>query len=320
MLWKGFQKPKRLEVDAESLTPTFGRFHAQPYERGFGTTVGNAIRRVLLSSIEGAAVTAVRIEGVLHEFSSIPGVLEDVTDIILNLKRVPLKLHVDHTESIRVRAEGPREVRSGDLETSSNVDILDPDVHVATLSDEGSLDMELRIKQGRGYVPADQNLDEDLGLGFIPVDSVHSPVRKVNYTVDAARVGQSTDYDRLLLEVWTNGAVLPQDAVALGAKLLKDHMAIFINFEEQAEPEEDVIDDEMERLNENLSRSVDELELSVRSYNCLKNAQIHSIRDLVQMSEAEILKMKNFGRKSLKEIKEILAEMGLSLGMKLEGR
>jgi len=320
MLWKGFQKPKRLEVDAESLTPTFGRFHAQPYERGFGTTVGNAIRRVLLSSIEGAAVTAVRIEGVLHEFSSIPGVLEDVTDIILNLKQVPMKLHVDHTESIRVRAEGSREVRSGDLETSSNVDILDPDVHIATLSDEGNLDMELRIKQGRGYVPADRNLDEDLGLGFVPVDSVHSPVRKVNYTVDAARVGQSTDYDRLVLEVWTNGAVLPQDAVALGAKLLKDHMAIFINFEEQAEPEEDVIDDEMERLNENLSRSVDELELSVRSYNCLKNAQIHSIRDLVQMNEAEILKMKNFGRKSLKEIKEILAEMGLSLGMKLEGR
>jgi DNA-directed RNA polymerase subunit alpha len=247
-------------------------------------------------------------------------VLEDMTDIILNLKKVPLKLHVDHPESIRVRAEGPREVRSGDFEVSSNIEILDPEVHIATLSDEGGLEMELRVKNGRGYVPADQNLDEDLGLGFIPVDSVHSPVRKVNYTVEAARVGHSTDYDRLTLEVWTNGSVLPQDALALGSKLLRDHMAIFINFQEQVEPEEDVIDDEMERLNENLSRSVDELELSVRSYNCLKNAQIHTIRDLVQMSEPEILKMKNFGRKSLKEIKEILAEMGLSLGMKSDGR
>ena len=317
MLWKGFQKPKRLEADVETLTPTFGRFSAQPYERGFGTTLGNALRRALLSSVEGAAVTALRIEGVLHEFSSIPGVLEDVTDIILNLKKIPLKLHVDHPESIRLRAEGPKEVRSGDLECSSNVEVLDPDVVVATLSDEGSLDMEMRVKQGRGYVPADQNLDEDLGLGYIPIDAVHSPVRKVNYTVEAARLGQATDYDKLTLEVWTNGSVLPQDALALGAKLLKDHMAIFINFEEQGEPVEDVMDDEMERLNENLSRSVDELELSVRSYNCLKNAKINTIRDLVQMTESEILKMKNFGRKSLKEIKEILAEMGLSLGMKV---
>ena len=314
MLWRGFQRPKRLECNHETLSPTFGLFYAQPFERGFGTTVGNALRRVLLSSIEGAAVTAVKIEGVLHEFSSLPGVVEDTTDIILNLKQIPLKLNVDHPETITLRCEGTREVKASDIVASANVEILDPEVHIATLSEEGRLHMEMRVKQGRGYVSADRNFDSDLEIGYIPIDSVHSPVRKVNYTVEDARLGQTTDYDKLTLEVWTNGSVLPQDAVALASKLIKDHLSIFINFEET------LVAGEEERLNENLSRSVDELELSVRSYNCLKNANIRSIGELVQKTEAEMLKTKNFGRKSLNEIKEILTSMGLSLGMKINDR
>ena len=320
MLWKGFQKPKRLECDSESLTPTYGKFTAQPFERGFGTTIGNALRRVLLSSIEGAAVTAVRIDGVLHEFSSIPGVVEDVTDIILNLKRIPIKLHVEHPESLFVKAEGTGEVRAGQIQANPNIEILDPDAPIATLSEEGKLSMEMRVKSGRGYVSADRNFDDDLSIGYIPIDSVHSPVRKVAYHVEDARLGQTTDYDKLTLEVWTDGSISPQDAVALGAKLLKDHMAIFINFEEAPAAEKEELSEEAERLNENLNRSVDELDLSVRSYNCLKNANIRTIGDLVQKSEAEMLKTKNFGRKSLSEIKELLSEMGLSLGMKLDDK
>jgi len=220
MLWKGFQRPKRLECNMETLSPTFGTFYAQPFERGFGTTIGNALRRVLLSSVEGAAVTAVKIDGVLHEFSSLPGVVEDTTDIILNLKQIPMKLNVDRPETIRIKADGPRDVRSGDIETSSNVEILDPDIHIASLSEEGKLHMEMRVKPGRGYVTADRNFDTDLDIGYIPIDSVHSPVRKVNYTVEDARLGQTTDYDKLTIEVWTNGSVLPQDAVALASKLI----------------------------------------------------------------------------------------------------
>jgi len=318
MLWKDFQRPKRLEFNAETISGTYGQFHAQPFERGFGTTIGNAMRRVLLSSIEGAAITAVKIEGVLHEFTSIPGVVEDATDLILNLKQVPLKMNVDHPETIYLRAEGAGEIKAGDIETNPNVQILDPSVHLATLQDEGRLNIEMRVRPGRGYVSADRNFEPDLPVGYIPVDSVHSPVKKVNYTVEDARLGQTTDYDKLTLEIWTNGAVRPQDAVALGSKLIKDHLAIFINFEESHEAEEKEIDKEREKLNENLNRSVEELELSVRSYNCLKNAEIRTIRDLVQRSESEMLKTKNFGRKSLNEIKEILAEMGLSLGMKLD--
>ncbi len=318
MLWKGFQRPKRLEAERETLTPTFGRFWAQPYERGFGTTVGNALRRILLSSIEGAAVTAVKIEGVLHEFSSIPGVVEDTTDIILNLKQVPFRIHVDHPETLTLTAEGPGTVRSGDIQAPSTVEILDPSIVIATLSDEGKLGMEMRLKRGRGYVTADRNFDEDLGIGYIPVDSVHSPIRKVNFTVEDARLGQTTDYDKLTLEIWTNGAVTPGDALGLAAKLLKDHMAIFVNFEESPEEELDFPTTEDERLLEQLNRSVDELELSVRSYNCLKNANIRTIGDLVTKSESEMLKTKNFGRKSLNEIKEILAEMGLALGMNVD--
>jgi DNA-directed RNA polymerase subunit alpha len=318
MLWKGFQRPKRLECDLESLTPTYGKFWAQPFERGFGTTIGNALRRVLLSSVEGAAITAVKIEGVLHEFTSIPGVVEDTIDLILNLKQIPIKLNVGHPETILLRAEGAGEVKAGHIETNPNVEILDPEVHVATLSEEGRLNIEMRVKPGRGYVPADRNFDQDLTLGFIPIDSLHSPVRKVNYVVEDARLGQTTDYDKLTLEVWTNGAVTPQSAVALGSKLLKDHLSIFINFEEAPEMNEEEVDREKERLRENLMRSIEELELSVRSYNCLKNADIKTIADLVQKSEAEMLKTKNFGRKSLNEIKELLAEMGLSLGMKVD--
>lgn len=318
MLWKGFQKPKRLDVDSATLTGTYGKFSAQPFERGFGITVGNSLRRILLSSIEGAAITAVKIEGVLHEFSSVPGVVEDTTDIILNLKQIPFRIHSDHPETLTLNAEGAGTVKAGDIQASANVEILDPEATIATLSEEGKLSMEMRLKRGRGYVTADRNFDDDLGIGFIPLDSVHSPVRKCNYSVESARLGQMTDYDKLILEVWTNNAIAPQDAVAMAAKLLKDHMAIFINFEEAPEEELDFPTSEDERLMEQLSRSVDELELSVRSYNCLKNANIKTIGDLVTRTEAEMLKTKNFGRKSLNEIRDILAEMGLGLGMELD--
>src|SRR5512144_1451442 len=278
MLWKGFQRPKRLEFERETLTERFGRFYAQPFERGFGTTIGNALRRVLLSSIEGAAITAVKIDGVLHEFSPIPGVVEDATDIILNLKQVPLKMHVDTTKTLYVRVDKAGEVRARDIET-----------------------------------------DADIGIGWIPVDSVHSPIKKVNYLVEAARIGQNTDYDKLTVDVWTNGSVTPRDAVSLSAKLIRDHLNIFINLEEVADQQLDASADQPHAaLNENLDKSVEELELSVRSYNCLKNANIRTIRELVQKTEGEMLKTKNFGRKSLNEIKEILHTMGLSLGMRVD--
>jgi DNA-directed RNA polymerase subunit alpha len=318
MLWRGFQKPKRLALETETLTEKYGKFSAQPFERGFGTTVGNALRRVLLSSIEGAAVTAVKIEGVLHEFQSITGVVEDATDIILNLKQIPFKLNGEGPKALYLRAEQPGVVTSGMIEADGDVEILDKDIYIATVSEGGKLDMEMRLKRGRGYIAADKNFDSDLGIGFIPVDSVHSPVRKVNYAVDAARLGQITDYDKLTLEVWTNGSVLPADAIGLAAKLIKDHMSIFINFEEEIEAEHATDEGRMQLRNENLNRSVEELELSVRSYNCLKNANIQTIGELVQKTEPEMLKTKNFGRKSLNEIKEILAQMGLSLGMKID--
>ncbi|HUY80377.1 MAG TPA: DNA-directed RNA polymerase subunit alpha [Acidobacteriaceae bacterium] len=318
MLWRGFQKPKRLAVDSETLTEKYGQFSAQPFERGFGTTIGNALRRTLLSSIEGAAVTAVKIEGVLHEFQSIAGVVEDATDIILNLKQIPFKLNGDGPKALYLRVDKPGVVTSGQIESDGDVEILDRNIYIATVSEGGKLDMEMRLKRGRGYVSADKNFDADLGIGFIPVDSVHSPVRKVNYTVEAARLGQITDYDKLTLEVWTNGTVLPSDAVGLAAKLLKDHMSIFINFEEEIETDTAIDDGRGLLRNDNLNRSVEELELSVRSYNCLKNANIQTIGELIQKTEAEMLKTKNFGRKSLNEIKEILAQMGLSLGMKID--
>jgi DNA-directed RNA polymerase subunit alpha len=320
MLWKGFQRPKRLDFERETLTDRFGRFYAQPFERGFGTTIGNALRRVLLSSIEGAAITAVQIDGVLHEFSPIKGVVEDATDIILNLKQLPLKCHVDYTKTLTVRVDKPGPVRAKDIEVDQDVEILEPEAHIATVSEGGKLHMQLRIKRGRGYVAADRNFDEDLGIGWIPIDSVHSPVKKVNYLVEAARLGQTTDYDKLTLEVWTNGSVTPGDAVSLAAKLVRDHLNIFINLDDDEDEEVDIAT-EPARIgvaNEHLDKSVEELELSVRSYNCLKNANIRTIRELVQKTETDMLKTKNFGRKSLNEIKEILQTMGLSLGMKLD--
>jgi len=318
-MWKGFQRPKRLESERETLTDRFGRFYAQPFERGFGTTIGNALRRVLLSSIEGAAITAVKIDGVLHEFSPIPGVVEDATDIILNLKQIPLKLHVDYTKTLYLRVEKPGEVRAKDIEVDQDVEILEPEAHIATISEGGKLHMELRLKRGRGYVSADKNFDEDLGIGWIPVDSVHSPVKKVNYLVEAARLGQTTDYDKLTIDVWTNGSVTAQDAVSLAARLTRDHLNIFVNLDDTGDAAEAQSEPAVAgAANENLDKSVEELELSVRSYNCLKNANIRTIRELVQKTEAEMLKTKNFGRKSLNEIKEILQSMGLSLGMRLD--
>jgi DNA-directed RNA polymerase subunit alpha len=318
-MWTGFQKPKRLSCDLETLTDRYGRFYAQPFERGFGTTIGNSLRRALLSSIEGAAITAVRIEGVLHEFSSIPGIVEDATDIILNLKQIPFKLHTNEPKTIRLSKSEPGFLKSSDIESDADVEVLDGDIQIATVSEGGKLDIEIRLKKGRGYVSAERNFDDDLQVGYIPVDSVHSPVKKVNFHVEAARLGQDTDFDKLTMEVWTNGSVSPEHSIGLAAKLIKDHMAIFINFEEEAEEQVEVAPVlQASPVNEHLDKSVDELELSVRSYNCLKNANIKTLRELVGRSENEMLKTKNFGRKSLNEIKDILTSMGLGLGMKVD--
>ena len=316
MLWKGFQRPKRLEFERETLTDRFGRFHAQPFERGFGTTIGNALRRVLLSSIEGAAVTAVRVEGVLHEFSSLTGVVEDMTDVVLNLKQIPFKLHGEGPKTLYIEKRGPGVVTAADFEADSDIEILDASAHIATLSKEGSLKLEARLKRGRSYQVADRNADSDLPLGYIPIDSIHSPVRRVNYHVEGARVGQMTDYDRLILEVWTNGAVSPQEAVSLAADLLGDHLRIFSSFESRGETVEEIAAPEVDpRVAEMLAKPIEELDLSVRSANCLKNANIRTLGDLVQRTEREMLSTKNFGRKSLDEIKEVLASLGLSFGM-----
>src|SRR5213595_2363601 len=318
-LWTGFQMPRRLAADSDTLTERFGRFSAQPFERGFGTTIGNSLRRALLLSIEGAAITAVKIEGVEHEFSSIKGVVEDATDVILNLKQIPITLHGNEPKTLTISKSGGGEVTAGDIQGDGDVEVLDPGLHIATLSGGGSLNIEMRLKRGRGYVSADRNFDEDLSLGYIPIDSVHTPVKKMNYAVEAARLGQNTEYDKLSIEVWTDGSVKPDDAIGLAAKLIKDHMTIFINFEEDTD---EAVYTGIERpplpRNDLLDRSVDELELSVRSYNCLKNAGIKTIRDLVQRSEREMLATKNFGKKSLNEIKEILNGMGLDFGMEFD--
>jgi DNA-directed RNA polymerase subunit alpha len=316
MLWSDFQKPKKLDYDAETLTPNYGRFIAQPFERGFGTTIGNALRRVLLSSIEGAAISAVRVEGVLHEFSSLTGVVEDMTDVVLNLKQIPFKMHGEGPKTLYLEKQGPGVVTAADFDGDADIDILDPTAHIATLSKEGTFKLEARIKRGRGYVVADRNADGDLPLGYIPIDSIHSPVRRVNYHVEGARVGQMTDYDRLIMEVWTNGAVSPQEAIGLAADLLADHLRIFSSFEARAEESESAIEPEVDpRVSEMLAKPIEELDLSVRSANCLKNANIRTLGDLVQRSEREMLSTKNFGRKSLDEIKDVLASLGLSFGM-----
>jgi len=316
--WKDLIRPKRLEAEKETLTPFYGKFTAEPLERGFGITVGNSLRRILLSSLQGAAITSVKIDGVLHEFSTIPGVKEDATEILLNLKEVRLKLHTEGAKTIRIKADGPKEVKAGDMITGEAVEILNPDHHIATLSRDAKLSVEMVIKTGRGYVPAERNKEENQSIGAMAIDSIFSPIKKVNYTVTNARVGQITDYDKLTLEVWTDGSIAPEEAVAHAAKILKEQLAIFITFEEEEEAEGTKEPEDNQVLNENLFRSVDELELSVRSANCLKHANIKYIGDLVQKTEAEILATKNFGRKSLNEIKEILTDMGLSLGMKID--
>ncbi len=317
--WRNIIKPKFLEYEKESGTPTYGKFVARPLERGFGQTLGNSLRRILLSSLQGAAITNARIDGVLHEFGTIPGVVEDVADILLNFKQIRLKLHSGDQDTIRLEAKGEKDLLAGDIQTSENVTILNPDLHIATLNSDGKLRMEMTVKMGRGYVPGERNKSEKDPVGTIAVDSIHSPIVKVNYMVTNARVGQMTDYDRLTLEVWTDGSILPADAVAFAAKIQKEQLQIFINFEEIPEP---IMEEEIPskpQFNENLNRRVEELELSVRSANCLESANIRHIGELCQKTEAEMLKTKNFGRKSLNEIKEILSEMGLSLGMKLEG-
>jgi len=315
---KGFQIPKKLEFESDTLTDTYGKFSAEPFERGFGTTIGNSLRRVLLSSLEGAAATSIRIDGVLHEFSSIPGVVEDVTDIVLNVKRLRFKMHSDKPKTARIDVEGPGAVYGSHIDVDGDVEVLSPDMLIATLDKDTRFTMEMTIAKGRGYVSSERNKDPEAPIGVIPVDSIFTPVQKVNFWVENARVGQETDYDKLIMEVVTDGSVEPPDAVAYAAKILKDHLNIFINFEEEGEMIEPESEEMEEKFNENLLRSVNELELSVRSANCLKNASIQTIADLVQRSEPEMLKTKNFGRKSLNEIKQILEEMGLHFGMKID--
>jgi DNA-directed RNA polymerase subunit alpha len=308
-----------LEFDKTELTATYGKFTARPLERGFGQTLGNSIRRVLLSSLQGAAVTSVSFEGVPHEFSTIRGVVEDVTDLILNIKQLRLKLHEGDSDVMHIDVSGEGEVKAKDIKTSSRITILNPDLHIATLSSEGKIKANLVVRLGKGYVPAEQNKNPDDPLGTIAVDSIFSPIVRCNYNVTNARVGQRTDYDRLSMEIWTDGSVKPDDAVAYSAKILKEQLQLFINFEELPEPVVEEMREEKPKLNENLYRRVDELELSVRSANCLQNANIKYIGELVQKTEGEMLKTKNFGRKSLNEIKSMLTEMGLELGLKIDG-
>ena len=314
-----FQRPRFAEVNAGSKTGSYGEFVAYPFERGFATTCGHALRRVLLSSIQGAAITNVRIKGVQHEFTAMPGVWEDITHILLNLKEVPLKLHSTQPTIVTISHKGEGVVTSGSIRTNQNVEVMDPNVHIATLGEDGELEMEIQVSPGRGFVTADRNLDEKLGLGYIPLDSNHSPITRVNYIVEPARVGHSTDYEKLTLQVWTNGTVDPKDAVSDSALILREHFLIFARQDEDAvEAEPGVTILTSEGVNGMLTKSVEELELSVRANNCLRNANITTIGELVQRTEAELMKTKNFGKKSLQEIKDELARIGLSLGMRIE--
>ena len=316
--WRDLIRPKAIHLDPESTNEFYGKFTCEPLERGFGITVGNSLRRVLLASLQGAAITAIRVDGALHEFTTIADVVEDVTDIVLNLKQVVLKAAQPKQYTLRLDKEGPGPVLAGDIQLVDGLQILNPDHPIATLDKKGPLSMELTVGVGRGYVPAERNKSPTMPIGTVPIDALFSPIRKVNYTVQNARVGQVTDYDKLIMEVWTNGSVQPADAVAYAAKILKEQLSIWINFEETEETTYAAPGADEEPLNENLFRSVDELELSVRSANCLQNANITLIGELVQRTEQDMLKTKNFGRKSLKEIKEILSTMGLALGMKLD--
>ncbi|MDG2305204.1 MAG: DNA-directed RNA polymerase subunit alpha [Candidatus Binatia bacterium] len=317
--WRDLTKPQRLEIEEKSLTPTYAKLECEPLERGFGTTIGNSLRRILLSSLRGAAITAVRFENTLHEFSTISGVTEDVTDIVLNLKEVRLRLHEGSEEGrATIEVKGEKAITAADIQGGPELEVLNPEHHIATVGKDADFRLELTVRMGRGYVSADRNKDETAPVGTVAVDSIFSPIRKVNFNVTNARVGQRTDFDRLVMEIWTDGSIRPEDALAYAARIIQDQVSVFINFEEPAEAKPAVEDQQAVELNENLFRSVDELELSVRSANCLQNADLRYIGELVQKTEAEMLKTKNFGRKSLNEIKELLAEMGLSLGMRLE--
>lgn len=316
--WRELIKPKGFEVDRESLREDYAKFIVKPLERGYGVTLGNSLRRILLSSMMGSAVSAVKFDGVLHEFTTLPDILEDVTDIILNLKEIRFRQYSSDAQVLRISKKGPGKVTAADIQTSDKIEVLNPHQHIATLGGNGNFNAEIVVTFGRGYDPA-ENRTSELAVGFIAVDALHSPIRKVNYNVSNARVGQRTDYDALSLEVWTDGSLKPEEAVALGSKILKEQLQIFMTFDETMEPAEESKEMRSPTLNENLFRSVDDLELSVRSANCLKNANIRYIGELVVKSEAEMLKTKNFGRKSLNEIKEILSEMGLGLGMKIDG-
>lgn len=317
--WRDLIKPKKLEVERETLTATYGKFVAEPLERGFGVTIGNSLRRILLSSLQGAAITNVRIDGILHEFSSIPGVKEDVFDIILNLKQVRLKIHGDGPKTLRMKGNADGLITAGNIICDSSVEILNPDLHIATVSRDAKFESELTADTGKGYVSAEKNKMQDQPIGTIPIDSIFQPVTRVNLNVTHARVGQRTDYDKLILEVWTSGAIDPVSAVSIAAKIFKDQLSVFISFDEL---EEEIAAEKSESrpaFNEGLFKTVDELELSVRSANCLKNADIKYIGEMVQKSEQEMLRTKNFGRKSLNEIKEILRTMNLDFGMKIDG-
>ena len=316
--WRSIIRPKHLEVDEPSLTECYGKFMAEPLERGFGTTIGNALRRTILSSIQGAAISEVKIEGILHEFSTIPGVKEDVSEIVLNIKEINVKLLNEGPEILCINVKGPGNIKASDIAPNQNIEILNPDQHIATLSSDAKLNMEMTVTTGFGYRSAEKNNNENFPIGTIPVDAIFSPIKRVNYNVNNARVGGVVDYERLTLEVWTNGTIAPEDAIAYAAKIIQHQLKLFINFDEEIE--EQVVEAvEKPEINENLYRSIDELELSVRSANCLRNAKIRYIWQLVENTEGEMLKTKNFGRKSLNEIKEILAEMGLALGYSLDG-
>jgi DNA-directed RNA polymerase subunit alpha len=316
----GFQRPRYLECDYETLTDTYGRFQAQPFERGYGITIGNSLRRILLSSITGAAITAVKISGVLHEFSTIPGVVEDVTHIILNLKGIPIKLKSNEPKRMTLKMVGPAEVKSGHIVHDSDIEILNPDIHLASLDTDGKLEMEMVVKNNRGYITADQNFDSDLSVDFIPLDSSHSPVLKVNYKVEPARVGKRIDYESLTLEIWTNGAIKPTDALSQAAKIMRDHLTIFLNIvDEPLQREAMIPKKEIPYIDkvDLLANTIDHLELSVRANNCLRAAGVSYVYELVQKTEEELLNTKNFGRKSLAEIKDTLNNLGLGLNLEL---
>lgn len=316
---QGIVKPKRLEFDKKNKSEYYGKLSAGPFERGYGVTIGNSLRRMLLSSIEGAAIVAVKFEGIFHEFSSIPGVVEDVTEIILNLKQVNLQLNGEESyKRIYIKASKPGTICAKDITADPDVVVLNPDLPIFTIDQNGEVEMEMIVRKGRGYVPADKHNIENESVQMIPMDSSFSPIEKITFHVENTRVGQSTDYDSLVMELWTNGGITPEDAVAHAAKIVKDHMQIFINFDEEPEPVQPQVDEKKQKMLANMAKCVEELELSVRSYNCLKNANIQTIAELVQKTDGEMLKTRNFGRKSLNEIKEILEDMGLYLGMKVD--